>query len=338
MTSGTDRPSPAPARTSVDRATALAVVAIVGAALIWSTSFAVTKVALDHVPPMTIGAMRFTVAALLLGVAVRCRPGWSPPPPRRRAFMGLAGLLGITAYFALENVGVELATASDASLIVASYPIITLALEFVVNRTGVSPVRLVGMLLAIVGVWLIVQQGADESGGNRLWGDVILILGGVVWAVYNLVARRDGSGCSPLVVTYYQTLAGAAGFLLLSLTEYERWETPPADDLLRVAYLAGFCSVAAFLAYNYGLRRVSSSVAVNLLNLVPVMGLISAVVLVGETVGMIQVLGGAIVIVGVLLGLHRIGDDERQERAPGTSDTGGTSKTTTGTTRWNSQE
>ncbi|PJE96247.1 EamA family transporter [Streptomyces carminius] len=298
-----------------------AVLAVVGAALIWSTSFAVTKVALDGVPALTIGAMRFTVAAVLLGVLVRCRPDRRPPPPRDRAFMGLAGLLGISAYFALENIGVDLATASDAALIVASYPVITLALEFAVHRAGVSPVRLLGMVLAIGGVWLIVRDGASAPGGNRLLGDLLLIGGGVVWAVYNLVARRDRSGCSPLVVTYYQTLAGAAGFVLLSLTEYDRWSVPSTGDLLRVGYLAGFCSVAAFLLYNHGLRQVSPSVAVNLLNLVPVAGLVSAVVLAGESVRPGQAAGGAVVVVGVLLGLHRTGHEPGPGPRPGPDNT-----------------
>ncbi|MFF1609111.1 DMT family transporter [Amycolatopsis sp. NPDC058278] len=277
----------------------LSVSAVLGAALIWSSSFAVTKVALAEVPPMTLGALRFALAALILGVAVHTGPDRRRlPSPRERLFIGSAGLLGITAYFALENVGVDLATASDATLIVASYPILTLVLS---GRAEFSPVRLTGMLLTVGGVCLVVRG----NGTHSLWGDVFLIAGGVAWAAYNILARRDRSGASPIVVTYYQTLAGAGGFVLLSLSEVDRWVVPSGANVLRIAFLAGLCSVAGFLLYNYGLRRLEASVAVNLLNVVPVAGLVWAVVLAGERLALVQVLGGAVVIAGVTLGLHR---------------------------------
>ncbi len=100
-------------------------------------------------------------------------------------------------------------------------------------------------------------------------------------------------------------MAGAAGFILLSLFEAERWSTPSTGSLLRIAFLAVFCSVAAFLAYNFGLQVLSPSVAVNLLNIVPVAGLAWAVILAGETLAPMQIGGGAVVILGVALGLAR---------------------------------
>src|SRR5687768_5905819 len=106
------------------------------AALFWSSSYAVTKQVLEDVGPLSIGAIRFTLAALLLGVMVRLsrhRP--ARPDPRQRWQLYLSGFLGITAYFILENVGVDLSTASDASLIVATYPLLTMLVELVVFRT-----------------------------------------------------------------------------------------------------------------------------------------------------------------------------------------------------------
>lgn len=287
-----------------------AVVAVVVAALIWSTSYAVTKVTLAQIPPLTIGALRFCAAALILAVVVHARRDRRPPTVRQRLVIGAAGLLGIAAYFAAENFGVDLATASDATLIVASYPIITLALEVILRRATLSMIRLTGMLIAVAGVWLVVRGGADRDLGNRLWGDALLILGGLIWTGYNLVAQRDTSGASPMVVTYYQTLAGALGFLAMSLFETDRWAWPSPTDLGRVLFLAGPCSVAAFGLYNYGLRRLPSSVAVNLLNIVPVAGLVWAALLTGESVGAQQIIGGAIVIAGVVAGLYQRNDHQ----------------------------
>jgi drug/metabolite transporter (DMT)-like permease len=284
----------------------LAVGAVTCAAVIWSSSFAVTKLALAEIGPMTIGALRFAAAAVILGVVVHLRRGLTIPNPRQRLFIGAAGLLGITAYFAVENVGVDLATAADATLIVASYPLITLALELLLGRAELSARQLLGMLVAVAGVWLVVDSGVGSGEtDHRLFGNVILLAGGVIWAAYNLVAQHERSGASPVVVTYYQTLAGAAGFGLLALTEIDSWSAPSTGAWVNVSFLAVFCSVAAFLLYNFGLSTLSASAAVNLLNIVPVAGLFWAFVLVGENIAPMQVLGGAVVVVGVSLGMAR---------------------------------
>ncbi|MGW4273919.1 DMT family transporter [Streptomyces seoulensis] len=291
----------------------LAICSVVAAALFWSSSYAVTKEVLAQVGPLTIGAVRFTVAAALLGVMVRVRRRTPParPDPRRRRLIALSGLLGITAYFVLENIGVELSTASDASLIVASYPLMTMLLELAVLRTRMPPARVGGVLLATAGAVLVVRNGAEAGGGARWFGDVLLLLGGLAWAGYNVLGTYAGRGQDALSLTYRQTVAGAAGFLLASLLEAGDWRPPDATASALLAYLAVACSVGGFLLYNYGLRRMTSSVAVSILNLVPVFGVLGAVVINGETVRLPQLLGGLIIVAGVVLGLV-----ERRRTAP----------------------
>ena len=281
-----------------------AICAVVAAALFWSSSYAVTKQVLADVGPLSIGAIRFTIAAGLLAVMVRMRRNpVARPDARQRRMIYLSGLLGITAYFVLENIGVELSTASDASLIVATYPLMTMLLELVVFRTRMPLLRVGGVLLATVGAFLVVRNGAEVGGSERWLGDVLLLLGGLVWAGYNVLAKYAGRGQDSVNLTYYQTVAGAAGFLLASCLEIGDWRSPGGTAWLLLAYLAVACSVGGFLLYNYGLRRMTSSVAVNILNLVPVFGVLGAVVINGETVRLPQAFGGAIIIAGVALGV-----------------------------------
>ncbi|WP_406458597.1 DMT family transporter [Streptomyces sp. NBC_00876] len=274
------------------------------AALLWSSSYAVTKEVLADVGPLTIGAIRFTVAAVLLAIMVRMRRNpAAPPDARRRRMIHLSGLLGITAYFVLENIGVELSTASDASLIVATYPLMTMLLELALLRTRMPLLRVSGVLLAALGAFLVVRNGAEVGGGERWSGDVLLLLGGLMWAGYNVLGKYAGRGQDAVSLTYHQTAAGAAGFLLVSLLETGEWRVPDASASVMLVYLAVACSVGGFLLYNYGLRRMTSSVAVNILNLVPVFGVLGAVVINKETVQLTQALGGMVIIAGVALGL-----------------------------------
>ncbi|MHB9755033.1 DMT family transporter [Streptomyces sp. BYX5S] len=287
--------------------TAGAVCAVMVAALLWSSSYAVTKQILADVGPLTIGAVRFTLAALLLGLLVRVqrRRGVGSPRPdsRQRRRLHVSGLLGITVYFVLENVGVDLSTASDASLIVATYPLMTMLLERVALGARMPPQRVAGVVLATVGAFLVVRNGAAAGGAERWWGDILLLLGGLAWAGYNVLGKRAARGQDAASVTYHQTLAGAVGFLLASLLEAGDWRLPGPSASLLLVYLAVACSVGAFLLYNYGLHRMPSSVAVNILNLVPVFGVVGAVVINGESVGLVQVAGGVIIVAGVALGM-----------------------------------
>jgi drug/metabolite transporter (DMT)-like permease len=269
--------------------------------VIWSTSFTMTKIALRGYPPLTIGALRFTLAALLLACFLRV-PGAIGRPSRAEAgWLILGGLLGITAYFSLENVGVMWATAADASLLVASYPAITMLLEAICFRRFIQWGRYAGAALALAGVYLIVRGMPSGGSSHRLAGDFLLIVTGVVWTFYSFVTRRAQRSCSTLTVTFYQTVAGAIAFLPLAVAEHESWRVPSLASTAAVAYLGVFCSVAAFLLYSHGLKVLDAGTAVTLINVVPVLGLVISVSVLREHETMIQVAGGLVVICGIVI-------------------------------------
>lgn len=251
---------------------------------------------------MTLCAARFVVAAAVVGGVVAVAGGVERPPLRDLELLALGGLLGITAYFSMENFGVKLATASDAALLVASYPAITVFLEVVFYGAKASAVRFVGVGLAVLGVYVVVGGGAEGGGPHRLLGDAILVATGFVWALYNFSTRGVVRRHSMLIVIFYQTLFGAAAFVPLALLERGQWQAPGTLSLLVVGYLGVFCSLLAFLLYSRGLRGLDAGSAVNLLNLVPVFGVVFAVTLLGEPIGPAQLLGGIVVVGGVALG------------------------------------
>jgi drug/metabolite transporter (DMT)-like permease len=201
-------------------------------------------------------------------------------------------------------------------LIIATYPLMTMLVELVSFRIRMPLLRVAGVLLATVGAVLVVRNGAEVGGSARWFGDILLLLGGLVWAGYNVLGKKAGSGQDALSLTYHQTVAGAAGFLLASFLEARHWHLPDTTGTALLAYLAVACSVGGFLLYNYGLRRMASSVAVNILNLVPVFGVLGAVVINGETIRLTQVAGGLIIVVGVALGMVERGTGAGAAAAP----------------------
>lgn len=282
---------------------ALFVLSVVGAALIWSTSYTATKVALVEIPPLTINALRFALAALLMLSIVALSGALRRPRRADLGRMALGGVLGTTLYFSMENVGVDLATASDAALLVASYPAVTMMLEIVIYRVRASWTRFLGVGLAMFGVYLIVGQ-SPPAGDSRLIGDLILIATGFVWAFYNFATRDMGQSYPTITVVFYQTVAGAIACVPLALLEIRSWEVPSASSISMIVYLGVFCSVVAFLLYAHGLKELDAGSAVNLLNLVPLFGVATAFMVLREPVGVGQLIGGVVVIMGVGLGLR----------------------------------
>ncbi len=278
-----------------------ALFALLGAALIWSTSFVTTKIALTDVPPLTLGALRFIIAAVLLGLLGLVTRGIEYAPRKDIAQLSLGGLLGITAYFALQNIGVQLSSAADATLLVASYPAITMLIESLLLHTRIAPLRFVGVAVTFVGVYLVVQQTSGAGSAGHLLGDLLLLLTGLVWALYNFVTRDIVQRYSMLTVIFWQTIAGAIAFIPLALIESQSWRAISAGSALSVVYMGVFCSIIAFLLYARGLKTLDAGSAVSLMNLVPVFGLALAAVGLGESINLAQVGGGIIVIAGVAL-------------------------------------
>lgn len=294
--------------------------AIAGISL-WSTSFVVTKLAYATFPPLTLGACRFAVALAALAVMAALNGGFVRPSRQDALRLAVSGFLGITMYMAMENIGVKMTSASNAAMIIASYPAITLLLERIVYKTTISAVKWLGIALAIVGVYLVSTSGPAREAEGVFWGNVILIGTGIVWTAYSFVTRSVVNKYPAQTISFYQTLAGAAAFLPLALFEIPEWQAPTATTLASLLYLGLFCSVAAYLLYNHSLRRLSAGAAVTLMNLVPVFGVALSVLVLDERLHATQIVGGIIVIVGVFVSIRgKTSSPSREKRLNGAED------------------
>ena len=270
------------------------------AVLLWSASYIATKYAYSCFSPLMAGLVRFFFATVLL-FAVRIITKETVRPCKKdMARIAVSGLLGITLYFAAENIGVKLTSASNCSLLVASYPAITALFEFFIYRTKPTLRKVIGITLAFSGVVILTSQGGS-SGNETFWGNLILIGAGVIWTFYNFITRTVTSKYSPVTLSYYQFLFGTIFFVPLVLIEHQPIQDLTGTGIVAMVYLFLGCSVGAFLLYNWGLRKLSAAASVSLMNLVPVFGIILSAIFLKETITMTQIIGGAIVILGVIL-------------------------------------
>lgn len=281
------------------------ILSVLGALIIWSSSFVAIKVAYETFPPITLGAARFVVAALILG-ALTLLPGNRQRLEKKDILpVAASGLLGITIYAVLQNIAMQWTSASNATLIIASYPIITVLLETLIYKTKMNPFKIIGIIIAIGGVVVLAYIKPEERQQYELLGILMLIVAGVAWAFYNFLTKKVVNKYPPITLLFYQTLFGAIFMLPLSLFERAKWMAPTTMSFLMMLFLGVFCSVIAYLLYNLGLKALSPSAVISMLNLVPIFGVMFSFLLLGEAITQRMMIGGAIIILGVMLSVRR---------------------------------
>ncbi|OVE64490.1 EamA family transporter [Clostridium diolis] len=271
-----------------------------GAVVLWSASFIATKLAYETFAPIQLAAVRTLFAVILFWFMRKITANNEQIQKEDRMRIALSGFLGITLYFAIENIGVSMTSSSNSALIVASFPAVTTLLEFFIYHSKPNVKKVLGIILAIIGVAVLTQINADGNSKSML-GNIILIGAGIVWAFYNFITRDLTNKYSAMTLTYYQMLAGFIFFLPFIIIEGKTWIMPTMTSASALIYLSVGCSIVAFLLYNLGLRKLSASISVSLMNLVPVLGLIFSILILHESVSTVQISGGVIVIIGVIL-------------------------------------
>ena len=174
-------------------------------------------------------------------------------------------------------------------------------------KEHIPPARLLGIGLSVLGVGLVsgaTPPGADPS-GTVLLGNALMVGAVVAYGAYAVQGRalRGIEGHPAVVATAASFAAGLLFLLPLAAGEAVLFGAPElgAQGWLVVAYLGAGASALPIFLWTYALRYVPASAAALYINLVPAVGLVSAL-LFGERVGAAQLVGGTLAVAGVLLG------------------------------------
>jgi drug/metabolite transporter (DMT)-like permease len=274
--------------------------ALLGAVVIWASTFMITKIVLAEAGPFTVTFLRFAVGLAVIAPVAR-RQGFRPAMSVQPAFLGF-GLTGIALFYAFQNVGLLYTSAGSAALIESSVTAAIAIASFLMLRERLGTLRVAGIAMTMLGVILISGLNAG-SGGDTLGGN-LLILGAVVsFAIYTVQGKRLSVSVPPAVST--AASFGAGLLFLLPPLVYELVRDGPPHftpvGLLIVLFLGAGASALTLFLWNYALQHVDASVAALYTSLVPAIALVFSASL-GEPVTAIQIAGGALAIAGVWVG------------------------------------
>ncbi|TME35074.1 MAG: DMT family transporter [Chloroflexi bacterium] len=277
-------------------------------ALAWSGGWIAGKLGVASAPPLEFSAIRFIIASGALAfivVATRTRI--------RRDALGpvvLSAIFGYLGYNAFVFVGLTMAPASDAALIVpTTIPVLTaIAASFFGER--VTTTKVAGFALASIGAALVIAAGqtGGEVSSQRLLGDVLLLVGAVCWSIYTVLGTITLRTRSPIEVVALAAAIGALlllpfGFLEQGYRDVPTWSAGVWVDVL---FLALVVTVGSFTLFYWVVRRVGAGIASMSSYFVPVLTLALAVVLLGDRPEALQLVGGLVILAGVRLATLRL--------------------------------
>ncbi|HUW63671.1 MAG TPA: DMT family transporter [Spirochaetia bacterium] len=274
------------------------------AATIWASTFVNIKVVLLQLPPNTIAFMRFFLASLALGLYLLCT---RQPAIQRRDWLRLAacGLTGVTLYNFLQNQGLRYAGSTDAAILAAMAPVFLAVLAWLLLKERISRVQVLGIIVALMGSILVVTNGnltGFALNPLRLYGDSLILLTGLAWAIYSTVVKTLLERYPATTVLAYTTLFGTLFLLPLSLAELPiNFGAVTLSGWLNILYLGFFASALTYLIWNLALTRVSAVTAASYIYLIPVLTAAMAAIYYRQPPGLFIIAGGCIVLLGTYL-------------------------------------
>jgi drug/metabolite transporter (DMT)-like permease len=297
----------------------------VAAMALWSTNFVIGRELRDTLTPGTIAAFRALVAGVPMGLWTLATHEWPRDGIRLAGPMLGLGLLGIVTSQYLTYLALHWSLATNVIILNAASPLVSATIAILVGAAPFSAGLFRGLLISVIGAFLVTAFGATASAGGaggaglRLAADpgALLIIGTMVtWGFYNVGVQRLSREFSPLVVTSGAMLAGSPFLLAVVAIEHppHLWATIGAH-LPILLYLAIGPSAVAYACWSAAVRDIGADYAMLFNNLLPLFGMVLGGLVLHEPVTLIQVLSSALIIAGILVAFRSLTSATRSSTA-----------------------
>lgn len=275
--------------------------------VVWGSTYYGIRLALETMPALLSAGVRFLASGLLIGVCGLVMGGWRSLRMNRAQFVTAAagGVLLPAFGNGFVTIAEQQLSSGVTALIVASVPLYVAVNRFVL---GDRPSRMTGLGVLIgfggLAVLLIAGNGAGSAGthGSAWWGPWLVLLASAGWSVGTVMTSRRPVPPSPFALTMVQMLVGGAILTVLGAGVGERVDvsTISASSLWAWVYLV-VAGGAAMVAFAVALRGLPVSTVATYAYVNPIIAVLLGVLLGGESMRSIQLVGGVIVIIAVVL-------------------------------------
>ncbi len=279
---------------------------MMAATFLWSSNVVAVKFAVQELPQVTAAVLRVTLAALTLVLLHLLRGGsLHLGKGERRSFLKFS-LFGLSLSFLFFTIGVNYTSVSHTVFVAALGPLVVLLLARWEGQERITPVKVAGLLLSLVGVLML---ALDKTGGpGPSWqGDLLVMAGICCFSFFTVRSKKFAAAYPTLQFTTLAFLAAAVWFLPLLLWELTRlpWSEITWVGWSGLLYSATFGSAGAYLTYYYSLRLISASRAAAFHYLQPVLGAVLGVLFFQDILTAKFGTGAALILAGIFVARRR---------------------------------
>ena len=281
--------------------------------LVWGSSFVVVKWILhDNITPIAIATFRFLVAgAFFAGVLALIRfrkqqyrvfVEWKDMP-----MLLVLGLVGTTFFFTAQYLGIQMAGASVAAILVCLLsPIIISFYSLRIFKEKLTRKNVLGIGIASAGTFTVVGGGTLSMQSNSMSfavGSLILLTTPFMWAAYTLLGKRMMQKYDPFLVVSYVNILGAICLVPFSLAEnsFGKIFALNINEGAAILYLALTCSVLGYYIWFKVMNQVKAAVASSFLFAEPLITVVFAAAFIQEQITLFTIAGGLLIFGGVFL-------------------------------------
>ncbi len=266
--------------------------------LMWSSAFATARIIVAGAPPLLALSLRFAISGLIAVVVARALgQSWRLNRPIARSVL-IFGLCQNALYLGLNFIALKKIEASLASIIASSMPLIVALLGWHWRREKIAPSGIAGLGAGFLGVAMI--MGGRVSTGADPVAILLCLIGAISLAVATLTVSAVSSGGNLLMVVGLQMLVGSVSLGVISAMSETYFIVPSLPLVVAFAYQIAVPGLAATLLWFALVGRAGAVKASTFHFLNPFFGVVVAAILLGEHINGLDMIGVAIVTVGIL--------------------------------------
>lgn len=276
--------------------------------VLFGFSYLFTKMITDSIPPLTLISWRFIFAFLFMNICIIM--GIIKVDFRNKSISSLffMAMFQPFLYFIGETIGINLTSASESGVILASIPIVTLSFSALILKKIPTRIQITGVIITAIGIIVITLAKGLEATFNPI-GYIMLFLAVISYSLYAIFSEKAVEFTST-EKTYAMITFGAVLFTFIALIEnldagtLEDFFVLPFTNLnflIAVLYLSISCSVVAFLLYNLAISYIGTNKSASFVGVSTIVTVMASIVILKEQVTFIQILGATLVITGVYL-------------------------------------
>lgn len=267
-------------------------------AIMWASAFTSARMIVMDAPPLTALAIRFLISGgVAVAVALWLGQSWRLTRNQMRATL-VFGLCQNALYLGLNFVAMQTIEASLSAIIASTMPLLVALGGWLAFSERVRPLGAVGLIAGVAGVAMI--MGSRLSAGVDTFGLILCVIGVISLAIATMAVRGATSGGNVLMIVGLQMLIGSASLGAIALAT-ETWAVNWTWQLgAAFTYTTIVPGLGATWVWFLLVNRIGAVRAATFHFLTPFFGVSTAALLLGERMGTYDVLGVAIVMLGIL--------------------------------------